>query len=159
MKRLIIVICIVILIISCYSIAFAEPEDINNDEIVDIDNVDNSQDIIINDSVSGREVIKDLISVLEKNDNTNDDLILKDVTVRSLNPVTSADTSGLKSALLGVLGSYDAIVVEYQYQSSQGYYSYLREIQPDYVWLCSCAILLVVIYCLFRLGGNALSKR
>lgn len=124
---------------------------------------DLSQDIIIDDSVSGREVINSLISALADKESTSkdlpDDIVITDVTVKSLNPITPGSTSGLKSALLGVLGNYDAVVVEYQYQNNNGTYSYLREVQPDYVWLCSAAIILVFIFCLFRIGGSALSKR
>ena len=75
------------------------------------------------------------------------------VNVYALNPITPEDTTGLKSVLLSLIGDYDAIVVEYEYQGSNNYYNYLREVQPDYVWLCSAAIFLVVIYSVFRLGG------
>lgn len=78
---------------------------------------------------------------------------IDNITVTSVSPIEPADTSGLKSALLGVLGSYDPVIVEYQYSDRNGYTNYLREVQPDYVWLCSCALLALVIYCLFRLGG------
>lgn len=75
------------------------------------------------------------------------------VNVYALNPITPADTTGLKSVLLSLIGDYDAIVVEYEYTGSNNYTNYLREVQPDYVWLCSAAIFLVVIYSVFRLGG------
>lgn len=78
---------------------------------------------------------------------------IDNIGVFSVSPVQPSDTSGLKSALLAVLGSYDPVVVEYQYSDRNGYTNYLREVQPDYVWLCSCALLALVIYCLFRLGG------
>lgn len=78
---------------------------------------------------------------------------IDNITVTSVSPIEPNDTSGLKSALLGVLGNYDPVIVEYQYSDRNGYTSYLREVQPDYVWLCSCALLALVIYCLFRLGG------
>ena len=74
----------------------------------------------------------------------------------SVAPVTPADTSGFKAVLLGLLGNYDPVIVEYQYQSSQGYNNYLREVQPDYVWLCSFALLALMIFCIFRLGGALL---
>ena len=77
---------------------------------------------------------------------------IDNITFSSVSPIKPSDTSGLKSALLGVLGNYDPVVVEYHY-SDDGRTRYLREIQPDYVWLCSCALLALVIYCLFRLGG------
>lgn len=78
---------------------------------------------------------------------------IDNITVTSVSPIQPSDTTGLKSALLGVLGSYDPVIVEYQYTGGNGYTNYLREVQPDYVWLCSCALLALVIYCLFRLGG------
>lgn len=78
---------------------------------------------------------------------------IDNITVSSVSPIEPSDTTGLKSALLGVLGNYDPVIVEYQYSDRNGYTNYLREVQPDYVWLCSCALLALVIYCLFRLGG------
>lgn len=81
---------------------------------------------------------------------------IDNITVTSVSPVESSDTTGLKSAILGVLGSYDPVIVEYEYSDRNGYRNYLREVQPDYVWLCSCALLALVIYCLFRLGGALL---
>ena len=74
---------------------------------------------------------------------------ITDISLASVSPITPSSTSGLKSALLGILGNYDPVVVEYEYSSSNGYTNYLREIQPDYVWLCSAALLALVIYCLY----------
>lgn len=72
----------------------------------------------------------------------------------SLSPVTAADSTGFKAALLGILGNYDTIVTVHQYQSSSsGYNSYVTDVQPDFVWLTGAALLLLLIYCLFRLGG------
>lgn len=78
---------------------------------------------------------------------------IDNIIVTSVSPIKPSDTTGLKSALLGVLGNYDPVIVEYEYSDRSGYTSYLREVQPDYVWLSSCALLALVIYCLFRLGG------
>lgn len=80
-----------------------------------------------------------------------------DAVVTSSNPIGPEDTSGLKAALLKVLGNYDAIVVEYQ-RGSNSYY----EVFPDEVWTCSFWLLAIVIFCLFRLlggGYHASSKR
>lgn len=79
---------------------------------------------------------------------------ITNISLASVAPVTPSSTSGLKAALLGILGNYDPVIVEYQYSSGNGYTNYLREIQPDYVWLCSAALLALVIYCLFKLGGG-----
>ena len=79
---------------------------------------------------------------------------ITNISLASVAPVTPSSTSGLKAALLGLLGNYDPVIVEYQYSGANGYTNYLREIQPDYVWLCSAALLALVIYCLFKLGGG-----
>ena len=79
---------------------------------------------------------------------------ITDISLSAVAPVTPSSTSGLKAALLGILGNYDPVIVEYQYSSGNGYTNYLREVQPDYVWLCSAALLALVIYCLFKLGGG-----
>lgn len=81
---------------------------------------------------------------------------IDNISVSSVSPIEPGDTSGLKAALLGVLGSYDPVIIEYQYSSGNGYTNYLREVQPDYVWICSFALLALVIFCLFRLGGALL---
>lgn len=81
---------------------------------------------------------------------------IDNISVSSVSPVTPSNTSGLKAALLGVLGNYDPVIIEYQYSGSNGYTNYLREVQPDYVWICSFALLALVIFCLFRLGGALL---
>lgn len=80
-------------------------------------------------------------------------------TVYSLNPVTSADATGLKAVLLEFIGDYDAIVIEHAYESSNGYTNYVREIQDDYPWLCAAGLLVVMIFCLFKLGGSLLCRR
>ena len=81
---------------------------------------------------------------------------IDNISVISVAPIKPSDTTGLKSALLGVLGDYDPVIIEYQYNSGSGYSNYLREVQPDYVWICSFALLALVIFCLFRLGGALL---
>lgn len=70
---------------------------------------------------------------------------------RVLSPVEPSDANGLKAVLLNLIGDYDAIVNEYQYTSSQGYVNYVREITPDYVWMISAGIFIVVLWCIFRL--------
>lgn len=79
--------------------------------------------------------------------------------VYSLSPVTADDATGLKAVLLSFIGNYDAVMVEYEYESADGHASYVHEVQPDYAWLCSCALLVVFIFCLFRLGGALLCRK
>lgn len=77
----------------------------------------------------------------------------------TLDPVTPENANGLKAILLELIGDYESIVVEYEYQNTNGYSSYVREIYPDYTWLCACAIFLVMLYCTFRLGASVLCKQ
>jgi hypothetical protein len=85
-------------------------------------------------------------------DQLSDDQIIS-ISQRSLAPVTSDDATGLKKILLDLFGSYDPVIIEYEYSSSGGYVNYLREVQPDYVWFAAVLIFMLVLYCIFRLGG------
>ena len=89
----------------------------------------------------------------ESSGSAPDDLQYVGSQLLSLSPVTPSNTSGFKAVLLGLLGNYDTIVTVHQYQSSSGHYSYVTDVQPDFVWLTGAALLLLLIYCLFRLGG------
>jgi len=88
-----------------------------------------------------------------------DDLSLVSVSTYGLSPVTPSDTTGFKSVLLEFIGEYDPVIVEYEYQNTNGYNSYLREVQPDYVWLASCGMLALFVLSLFKLGGAILCRR
>lgn len=77
----------------------------------------------------------------------------------ALAPVTPSNTSGLKSVLLSILGTYDPIVAEYQYVNNGSYSNYIREIQPDYVWLSSAAIFAILLYSTWRLLGGLLCRK
>ena len=90
-------------------------------------------------------------------DVVSQDVVLTGVSRVSIPPVTPSSTTGLKAALLTVLGNYDPVVVVYQYNTSgSGYSNYTTDIQPDYAWIASAALLCLVIWCLFKLGGALL---
>lgn len=83
--------------------------------------------------------------------------VLTDTVVATgLAPVTPSDTSGVKAVLLSFIGNYDPPVVQYEYTTSNNYKQYVNDIQPDYVWICSFALIALFIYCLFKLGGGLL---
>lgn len=87
-------------------------------------------------------------------DVVSEDVVLTGISRVSIPPVTPSSTGGLKAALLTVLGNYDPVVVVYKYNSSSsGYSSYATDIQPDFAWIASAALLCLVILCLFKLGG------
>lgn len=90
-------------------------------------------------------------------DVVTEDVVLTGISRVSVPPVTPSSSTGLKAALLTVLGNYDPVVVVYQYNTSgSGYSSYTTDIQPDYAWIASAALLCLVIWCLFKLGGALL---
>lgn len=85
--------------------------------------------------------------------------VLTNVSVMSMNPISSNDANGLKAIVLDLIGDYDAIVVEYEYTSQQGYSNYVREIQYDFPWLVSAGIFAIVLYCTLRMGAKILCNR
>ena len=90
-------------------------------------------------------------------DVVSEDVVLTGVSRVSVPPVTPSSTTGLKAALLTVLGNYDPVVVVYEYSiSSSSSSRYVTEAQPDYAWIASAALLCLVIWCLFKLGGALL---
>lgn len=100
------------------------------------------------------EVLAALPESVGSPDVVSEDVVLTGISRVSVPPVTPSSTTGLKAALLTVLGNYDPVVVVYQYNSSSsGYSSYATDIQPDYVWIASAVLLCLVIWCLFKLGG------
>lgn len=74
----------------------------------------------------------------------------------ALSPITSS--TGLKGILLDVVGPYDNIVTQYQYrQNTSTNYSYVNEITPDYPWIFSAVLFIVLLLSVFRLFGRCLS--
>lgn len=88
-----------------------------------------------------------------------DDDIVSSSTSYFVSPVTAADTTGLKSVLLEFLGDWEPVVVETSYTTTSGNVGIDRQIQPDYPWLCSAVLLVVLMFCLFRLGGSVLCRK
>ena len=90
-------------------------------------------------------------------DVVSEDVVLTGVSRVSVPPVTPSSATGLKAALLTVLGNYDPVVVVYEYNiSSSSSSRYVTDTQPDYVWIASAVLLCLVILCLFKLGGALL---
>lgn len=103
------------------------------------------------------EVLAALPESVGSPDVVSEDVVLTGIARVSVPPVTPSSTTGLKAALLTVLGNYDPVVVVYQYNTStSGYSSYATDIQLDYAWIASAALLCLVIWCLFKLGGALL---
>ena len=137
------------------------PDEVNNDSTIEtpapvISPVDPVVDVPA-PTFTLDEVLSALPESFGSPDVVSEDVVLTGVSRVSIPPVTPSSTTGLKAALLTVLGNYDPVVVVYQYNtSSSGYSSYATDIQPDYVWIASAALLCLVIWCLFKLGGALL---
>lgn len=107
----------------------------------------------VSEDVSG-EVVADGEAVVSPVVPEGDELTLQSVTLYSDNPITAADSSGLKAVLLSLIGDYEATVIDYTYSNSSNYLSHSIEIQPDYVWIASFCMVALMIFCLFKLGGG-----
>ena len=103
------------------------------------------------------EVLAALPESTGSSDVVSEDVVLTGVSRVSVPPVTPSSSTGLKAALLTVLGNYDPVVVVYEYNiSSSSSSRYVTDTQPDYAWIASAALLCLVIWCLFKLGGALL---
>lgn len=128
--------------------------------VSDVDNVSPAEDInnpVLAEAFSNGDsvyVLSGDMPYAESSGAPADDMQYVGTQLLSLSPVTPSNTSGFKAILVGLLGNYDTIVTVHQYQSdTSSYRSYVTDVQPDYVWLTGAALLLLLIYCLFRLGG------
>lgn len=71
--------------------------------------------------------------------------------------VSASDTSGLHAILLTLIGDYNPIasVTEYRYPSGTGYQTrYQVDVTPDWSWIMTCLLFIVVVFCVFRLIGG-----
>lgn len=88
--------------------------------------------------------------------NTPEELVLDNVETYQLSPIT--DSTGLKGVLLRIIGPYDNIVTQYRYQQSNNqYYTYVNEVTPDYPWIASAALFIVLLVSLFGLLKRSMS--
>ena len=148
--------------------ASAPPEapDSSSDEVIDDEPIETPAPVIppvdpVVDVPAPTFTLDEVLSALPESfgspDVVSEDVVLTGVSRVSIPPVTPSSTTGLKAALLTVLGNYDPVVVVYQYNTSgSGYSSYATDIQPDYAWIASAVLLCLVIWCLFKLGGALL---
>lgn len=176
MKRFLVVLCSVFFLVTAVHAEEVFPHDEASPLPETVDSVVSAVSDLVNSSTSATAPVESVsevspggntVYVLTQPDSEVDNdatvtpvsiddpgVTITDISLASVAPVTPSSATGLKAALLGILGNYDPVIVEYQYASGNGYTNYLREVQPDYVWLCSAALLALVIFCLFKLGGG-----
>lgn len=73
--------------------------------------------------------------------------------------ISSGDTSGLHSLVLSLIGDYNPIVKDYVYQNQSGYQTHSIEITPDWSWIMTAGLFIIVLYCFFRLLGIVLGGK
>jgi len=72
--------------------------------------------------------------------------------------VSANDTSGLHSILLRLIGDYNPIVIDHTYQNYNGYTQHSIDMQPDWSWILTAALFIIVIFCTFRFVGGLFSR-
>lgn len=75
--------------------------------------------------------------------------------------VSANETTGLHSVVLSLIGDYNpiAITTEYRYPSGTGYQNrYQVDVEPDWSWIASAFIFVVIIFCVFRFLGGLFAK-
>ena len=178
MKRFLAIVCAVFVLVTAVHAEEVFPSDdaASLPEMVDsvVDSVPDLVDSAISEASPGESSAEvspggNTIYVLNQPSETSESEVNSDVGTSAANPVltdvamltglapvTPSDATGFKAVLLGLLGNYDPPVVQFEYTTNNNYKQYVNEIQPDYVWLCSCGLLALMSFCLFRLGGALL---
>lgn len=64
--------------------------------------------------------------------------------------VTPQDANGLKAIMLTILGDYETVTTDYTYQTSSQYLQHSITTERDWSWIMTCALFIVVIWCVFR---------
>lgn len=99
----------------------------------------------------------DVSSDLGDKSTSSEELISDNVTVKPMK-VSANNTTGLQSVILSLIGDYNPVVVDHTYTQGSGYTYHEVSITPDWSWICSCGLFILVLYCVFRLIGQALER-
>lgn len=77
----------------------------------------------------------------------------------SVDRISASDSTGFKSVMLSLIGDYETVVTDYTYQSGgSGYLSHSINVERDWSWIMSCAMFMLVVFCVFRLVGGFLCR-
>lgn len=143
-KKPFIYIITIILVLSICPVVYADDNE---------GNVDDVPSIVIDNTLSDK--IDSLITTLQATPKKSDVEIVPSNTEIEVLKISANQTSGLHSVLLSLIGDYNPIVKDYTYQSSNGYTSHSIDIQPDWSWIMTAILFIIIIYCVFRLFGIA----
>lgn len=68
-----------------------------------------------------------------------------------------ASSTGLKGQLLKLIGPYDTIITQFSYHNNNNsYLTYVHDISPDFPWLVSSGLFIVLMLSVFRCFGRCL---
>lgn len=99
----------------------------------------------------------DVPSSVDTEQTAQEQVITDNVSVTPLK-VSANSTTGLQSIILSLIGDYNPIVTDHTYTQGSGYTYHEISITPDWSWICSCGLFIIVLYCTFRLIGQALER-
>lgn len=143
MKKLISIIFLIIFLFVSSSFAFASSSD---------------TDFLVSDPTL-QDLVDDTLDYLDHSSVSEDDFYLTNISVNNFR-LSSSDTSGLHSIILSLLGDYNSVVTDYEYRNNNNTYtSHSIDISPDWSWIATAVIFLVVLYSTFRLIGSIFSGR
>lgn len=125
---------------------------------------------IPNDLNNAAPVVVDITQLINNNDTSKSDSNEPDLVqttdlelvqaTQTRQSVTPSDTNGFKAVLLTIIGDYETVVTDYEYRNNQNtYYSHSIEIEQDYAWICSAAMLGLITFCTFKIIGGLLCKQ
>lgn len=146
-KLLVVILSISLIICSSFS-AFADDTEDGGDVVND------TPVVVVDNTLSDK--IDNLITTLTETQTASEVVVEPAQTTMQVLRISANQTSGLHSILLSLIGDYNPIVKDYVYNNTSGYQSHSIEIQPDWSWIMTAALFIVMIYCVFRLFGLAL---
>lgn len=154
-KLFIVLMCTFLCTIPAFADDLVDSSTDSDDSTITLDN-----DTTVN--YNNDDVISILQSIADKIPETQDAGIIEiepseNVELRQLR-ISASQTSGLHSIFLSLIGDYNPIVKDYTYTSNNGYTSHSIEIQPDYSWLASALLFIVVLFCTFKFLGGIVSN-
>ena len=120
--------------------------------------------VVVNnpDTSSALSTIADYISSRDSENSVlpsySEPLSLRSVNV-SNETISASDANGFKAVVLDLLGDYTSIITDYTYSNTQGYTQHSIDVTPDWSWIVTAGIFIVVVFCAFRLIGGILCNR
>lgn len=151
MKRISILLLIFLLVFSC--VCFADDAEVVSgpDEFENIS--DNPEVVYPYSNIT--PLLQDIADTLkETNSNGSIEIEPQESTTLQQLRLSANDTTGLHAVLLSLIGDYNPIVKDYTYTSNNGYVNHSIEITPDWSWIMTAGLFIVVIFSVFRIFGG-----